>query len=508
MPDLLIRPPEDLWVPPAHLWVPEHTSTEAAQEAADLAEAVGFTLDPEQRFALDVLLAENGPRWAALEACLICARQNLKTFLFKIIALYELYVVRSRLIVWTAHEFDTAMEAFRDLREIIDGYDWLRRRVKLVRDEVGTQGNGKVGIEFRSGQRIRFKARTYTAGRGLTGDVTFLDEAFELMAKHVGSLLPTMAAKSKTGNPRIYYGSSAGHLVSEVLRRLRDRGRRGDDPELVYLEWCAPPGGCQEADCTHVFGVEGCALDDIENVRKANPALERRISIEFVETMRRSLPPEEFAREFLGWWEDPIAGTSGIPLDEWAERAERDAEPIEPVVLSIDVSPGHASGAIVACGGAVHVVEHGRGSGWIVDRLVEIRDGTPDKPAKDISAVVLDPASPAAALIPDLEKAGFTVRNTSNPDGLLVLLSGRESVQACELLLASVLDGTFVHRDQQVLNDAVAGAGRRIVGDSWKWSRRDSTVDITPLVGATNAWFVWVQPLVEHEPLDWLTVDV
>lgn len=486
----------DLAVPPAHVWVPDHTTTGAAQDAADLAGQLGFTLDPEQRYALEVILAERDGRWASLEACVICARQNLKTFLFKIIALHELFVIGSRLVVWTAHEFNTAMEAFRDMREVIDSAEWLRRRVKSV-----NEANGKEGIEFTTGQRIRFKARTKSGGRGLTGDVVFLDEAFALQPHHVGSLLPTMAARSKTGNPRIYYGSSAGQLQSEVLRRLRDRGRPGGDPSLAYIEWCAPLG-CAEPDCTHIVGSVGCALDDIEKVRMANPALERRISIEFVQAMRRSLPPDEFAREFLGWWEDPIAGTSGIPAEAWEACAERDAELTEPVTLAVDASPGHASGSVVACGGPLHVVEHGRGTSWIIDSVRQIIDGTPTRPAKNVVAVGIDPTGPAAALIPDFEKAGITVRNQKNPAGLLVLLDGREAIQACEAFLSGVLDGTVVHRDQNTLNTAVAGAGRRQVGDSWKWSRRDSTVDISPLVAATIAKHLWetVNP-TEEQPL-------
>lgn len=490
----MLAPPAGVRVPPAHLWIPEYTTTESARDAADLASSIGFELDPEQLLALDALLAENGARWASLEACLIAARQNLKTFLFKVIALYELFVVGSRLVVWTAHEFDTAMEAFRDLQEIIDGTDWLRRRVKLVRNEVGTQGNTKVGIEFLTGQRIRFKARTKTGGRGLTGDVVFLDEAFALQPTHVGSLLPTMAAKSMHGNPRVYYGSSAGQLQSQVLRNLRDRGRPGaedptqGDPTLVYVEWCAPEG-CTAEDCTHQRGVEGCALDDIEKVRMANPALERRISIAFVETMRRSLPVEEFAREFLGWWDEPATGGDGIPPELWASRGNRDAVFVDAgCALAFDVSPGHRSAAIVACGGPVHVVRHDPGTAWVIPALLEL------DAAHSPVGIALDPTGPGGAMIPDLEKAGFTIRSKSNPAGKVVLIEGRDATQACEAFLAGVVDGSLEHRDEQSLNQAVDDAGRRVSGDSWRWSRVNSDGDIAPLVAATNARFLWSQP--------------
>lgn len=473
--------PADLLVRPAHLWVPEHTQT-TGPEAAELCDLVGLPLDAEQRLALDAILAVRGPKWAAFEAAVICARQNLKTHLFKAVAIADICLHDLNLVVWTAHEFNTAMEAFRDMKEIVDGSDYLRRRVKRV-----TEQNGEEGFEFLSGQRIRFKARTKAGGRGLTGDRVFLDEAFALQPSHMGSLLPTMAAKSITGNPQVIYGSSAGQVQSGVLRSIRDRGRRGDDPSLVYLEWCAPEGGCVDENCTHVYGIDGCVLDDVEAVRQANPALERRISIELVQAMRRSLPPEEFAREFLGWWDEPAGTGAGIDETLWAARADRSATIDEPCVLGVDVSPGHLSGSIVTCGGAVHVTAAQAGTGWIVPRLVDLDQ------AHKVSAVVLDPASPAGALIPDLERAGYVIRSDREPAGKLVLLSGRDVTQACESFLRDVVSGTFVHRDEPQLNAAVAGAVRRQTGDSWKWSRRDSTVDISTLVAATFARFVYVE---------------
>jgi phage terminase large subunit-like protein len=264
------------------------------------------------------------------------------------------------------------------------------------------------------------------------------------------------------------------------LRNIRDRGRPGGDPSLVYVEFCAPDDACADDRCSHERGTEGCAADDPEQWRKANPALGRRITAEYVAAERRALPVEEFVRERLGWWEDPIAGDSGIPPDDWSACANREAALDAPVVLALDVAPGHGSAAIVACGRALHVVDHHRSASWVVDRVVELK--AQHKPA----AIGLDPTGPAGALIEDLKKAGITEANG------LVLLDGRSGVLACESFLSSVLDHSLVHRDEHALNTAVTGAGRRQVGDSWKWSRRDSDTDISPLVAATVARYLWM----------------
>jgi phage terminase large subunit-like protein len=462
-------------VQPAHLWVPDHIAS-AGPEAIEFAESIGLTLDAEQRLAVEALLAEKaGGRWAALEGVLIAARQNLKTFLFKVIVLADLYVFDTQFVVWTAHEFNTAMEAFRDCKEVIDGSPHLSRRVKRI-----SEANGEEGIEFIGGKRLRFRARTRTGGRGLTGDRVILDEAFALQPSHMGSLMPTLSAKSISGNPQILYGSSAGLASSDVLRSLRMRGRAGNDPSLTYIEWCAPDQPCAHDECDHQVGSEGCALDDQELWRQANPALGRRIAIDFVAAERRSLPPTEFSRERLGWWEDPVIVT-GFSLERWSECVDHDSGLADPVSFGVDVSPNSASAAIVACGGPVEVVEHRRGTSWVVPRLLELRD------AHEPKTIGLDPTGPAGALVNEIEDSGLKVD----------FLDSKRSTLACAQLLDSVMERQFSHRDQRALNLAVVGARKRQAGDAWKWSRRDSDIDIAPLVAATIAHYLWSESKVE-----------
>lgn len=467
--------PETL-VAPAFLSVPDHDFS-AGDEAAGLAEQIGLPLDPEQKLALDAMFAEkSADKLAAFEFAIVAPRQNIKTHLLKAAAWADLLLYDQNLVVWTAHEFSTAQEAFRDMVALVEQSTLISSRVKRI-----VNGNGEEGIEFMSGQRLRFKARTKGGGRGITGDRVILDEAFALQPAHMGSLLPTMAAKSYEGNPQVRYASSAGLIGSAVLRSIRDRGRPGGDPSLAYVEWCAPEIDCPNAHCTHQPGSEDCVFDDRSMWQAANLALGRRIDPEFVAAMRRSMPPEEFAREFMGWWDEPAIGVDGLPLEVWAACADRKAVPAEPVVLAFDVALGHLSASIVAAGGALHVAEHRYGTGWLPGRLLELQD------EHTVSCIGFDPTGPAGALLPDLEKAGFTVRGPKNPGGVLVVVDGREGAQACENFLSSAVSNTLVHRDEGPLNSAVANAARRQVGDSWRWSRRDSNIDISPLVAATIA---------------------
>lgn len=476
-------PASDDLIAPSYLWVPEHVTSEGT-EAIDLAESLGFVLDPEQRLAVEAILstAASG-KWAAFEAALIGPRQNIKTFVFKVIALADLFLLKTRLIVWTAHLASVSELAFRDLQEIVDGTPDLSRRVKAIHTQ-----NGEEGIELTSGQRLEFKARTKTGGRGLTSDRLILDEAFALTPGHVGSLMPTMAALSITGNPQIIYGSSGGLRTSKALRDIRDRGRPGGDPSLVYIEWGAEPEPgerCEQRDCDHAYGIEGCMLDDEARWARANPALGRRISYEFLRMERRAMGPVEFAREVLTWWDDPPAGGSeweviteeawsaaftdleDEDLDEWLADVDR-------IRWSLDVSPDSRSGAIaISDGRDGELIDYRSGTEWMVPRLLEL------KAVHGIDEVYLDERGPAGAVIQALDKAGIKHRH--------VALT--EHAQACAGLLAAV-DATppaFRHIGQEPLDLAVACAVRRSVTDVWLWTRAKSTGDIAPLVAITLA---------------------
>lgn len=451
---------------PAYLWVPEH-STSSGAEAADLARSAGLVLDGEQRLLLDVMLAERPDGyWAAFETAVVMARQNGKTIALQAIALYKLFLLQDRLTVWTAHEYPTAAEAFRDIEALIDGAPHLSRKVKHV-----SKTNGEEGFELTSGCRLNFRARSKKAGRGLSGNTVILDEAFALTASHMGSLLPTLRA---VPNSQVIYASSAGHEQSQTLRTIRNRGRAGGSPSLAYVEWCAPQRPCAEKGCDHRFGIAGCVLDDREGWYAANPALGRRVAVTAMQAERETLPPAEFARECLGWWEDPPPETGGA-LDPtlWALRADPDAKRGSKVVFGLDVAEDRSASLCV---------------GWVrPDRslhvmVVQAFPSTQDVVAKCKQVtgdwggrVVVGGA--AESLIPDL------TRERVPHD----LLTGREFVRACGLVEDHINSGRLRHGNQGELNEAVRVAKWRPVGTSGEkaWLLKDQT-SVGPLAAATR----------------------
>ena len=442
----------------------------------DLSTLAGLPPDPEQQLVLDQLFAvDQHGRPSAFETGLIAPRQNLKTGLAKMAALGWLYITEERLVIWSSHEFKTTMEAFRDIVAMIESTPDLEREVQIVR-----RGSGSEAIELTRDRRLVFKARTKGAGRGLTGDKVILDEAYALHPMHVGAILPTMAARP---GAQILYGSSAGMVDSEVLRDLRDRGRTGTAPRLAYLEWGDPnPNRCGVDGCEHRLGAPGCALDDPERLARVNTALGRRITLETLQAMRHAMPPEEFAREFLGWWDEPDSHGPDIEAAAW-QSLETDDAPEAPLHLGVDVAPNQAWASIVVCGaGVLELIDRRRGTAWLPDRLADLV--ATHRPA----SVTVDPAGPVGVLLGDFDRLGIDI----------TLLERQDSVRACGALSAAIVEQTVRHRGEVEFAAALAGSSRRAVGDGWKWSRKDSTVDISPLVAAT--WAHWSSTQDDYGP--------
>lgn len=466
---------------PAYLSIPDRVISSAGIEAVELGRSVGIDPDPEQEIALDAILSEDERGHYVLEAAVTCPRQNGKTVALQLSVLHDLFMRDTGLVIWSAHRFRTTQEAHRDLVATITNYDDLRRRVRKIRN-----ANGEEGIELLSGARLDFLARTSSGGggRGLSGDVVILDEALYLTPGMLGSLLPTLSARA---NPAVRYGSSAGLRESEVLRSLRDRGRAGGDPSLVWVEWASEPGSCARPECDHRYGTEGCQLDDVESWRAANPAIGRRISIEYLEAERRALPPVEFMRERLGWWQDPptIGDSSILDAEAWQARADTGSQIVdgERITFAVDVSWDRSTAWVAVCGtrvdGRPHVeiVATRPGTewvtGWLADRVE--RYGP--------AAVALQASgAPVSSLLEDMK---------ATLGDVVVGISGADLGRSCGAFYDAATSGPLVHLGQDALDDAVAASVVRPLGDAWVWDRRRSPIDIAPLVAATLALYVW-----------------
>lgn len=456
---------------------PDVASLAAAEEAIELADAYGvadgFPLDESQRFTLRNSLGERADgSWAAATVCDFEPRQNGKNDTCAARELAGLILFGERLIIHTAHEFPTANEAFLRLVAVFENWDDLRKRVARIR-----YANGEQGIELLSGQRLKYRARTGGSGRGFAkSDLIVYDEAQHLQAEHIAASGPSRLANP---NNQSWYMGSGGLMTSVNAWRMRRRAVAGDGGRFAYVEHTAEVlrlvDGWVESEKPDIFDRDAWA--------RANSAYGHRITDESMLSLYSELGPELFARECLCIW-DPDPESEGaawavIARSDWEACKVRrgDVRPETPTAITFDISPDRSSGAIAAASPIgeltyVDVLDHRDGTGWMVDRLVELKRQHPR------AVVACDATGPAGSLLDPLEKAGVKK---------VKALSTQEHKQACGGFFDAAKDHLLRHQDRPELNAALAGAEKRAVGDAWLWSRKDSSVDISPLVTVTLA---------------------
>ena len=131
-------------------------------------------LDDWQAWVLEMSLAEQDDGLhSAFEVGVEVGRQNGKGSIMEARQLAGLFLLGEQLQVHTAHEFRTTFEHFLRITRLIESAPALDKKVMRIR-----RGAGEQAVELKSGERLRFIARSSGGGRGFSGDTVYLDEAF------------------------------------------------------------------------------------------------------------------------------------------------------------------------------------------------------------------------------------------------------------------------------------------------------------------------------------------
>lgn len=447
--------------------------------ALEIGEAAGLRADIWQADAINLALSYlPDRRWACFEYAEWVPRQNGKGCVLELRALAGLFALDERLLMWSAHLYATAQEAFlrmdRLIRNLAEAGFGPARAVKT------TYTNGEQGFERTdTGARLKFHARSKGGGRGWSGDCVIVDEAFGFTPEQQAAMMPTMSARP---NPQILYTSTPPLLgdESKVMYALRSRAERGGETRLGYRDWGAA------GDLDHLERVD---TSDRALWRAANPSLGGRIPEDFVEAELRSMGPQDFARERLGIWPARIDGGGAIDIAKWQSLLDSGSKRHGDVGLGIDISPKRDYATVFLFGhreaddrGHAQIVDYRAGTDWIVPRMAELQ--------KALAPIAWGMgAGTYRSLREDLMKVGITVpEDTDRPKrGDICVVSGPDMAAACGQIIDAVRQGTFRHVGQPPLEAAVSGAKIRQVGDVIAWARRESDADISPIVAMTVA---------------------
>lgn len=341
---------------------------------------------------------------------------------------------------------------------IEDQMPLLERRRSKLGILTPLKGMGNEAVPFANGSRIVLLASTEDSGHGKTVDLAVKDEFF---ADHDNrrdqALGPAMLTRPAA---QILTLSTAGTEQSFPLNAAIDRGRLAVDLDertgVAYFEWSA--GDDEDPD-------------DPATWWRCMPALGHgRVTERVVALERQRQKDSEFVRAYLN--RKTKADERVIPPGAWSDACSPTASPDGRPTFALDVNPDRSAAAIVAASpGVAEVVDIRAGTGWLVERAIEL------SARWDGPGWVVDSTGPAASLVPDLTRAGLRV-HAATP---------RELVAACGQFYDGVMQGSVALRQHAKLDEAAAAATKRTIGDSWAWARKNAMADISPLVAATLA---------------------
>lgn len=460
------------------------------QRAIELAEMVGLELDPwQQQLLIDGLGVVDGEdaagnpmeKWASYEVGVELSRQNGKSVVFEARVLAGLFLFRERLIVYSAHEGETAMSAYARLEELIRSSPELVKEIPSNGRSSGfRRGNGKEAITLWTGQQLRFRTRTAGGGRGLSGDCVILDEAQDLQDNHTAALMPTVSARP---NAQLWYGGSAGTIKSTVQGRLIRRMEK-KSPRLTFYRWAI---------------TDDDNPDEPRTWAKLNPAVGRRMTIETIASEHDAMAPADFGHERLGQGDYPREEGAEwvIPQSRWKRAADPDSAPRNPVMFSVEVKWDRERSGISVAGhradSRVHfglLTEDG-GTQWAIHELVRLTTKHANL------GVVIDPASPANTLVVPLRERGVTVHLLDVKDVTTAYGNFLDNVKGPPESDDAHWEPQYVHTGATGLTSMLAEAQTRQLGGATTWKRATSA-NVTGLLAATWA----VHGLLEHSVPD------
>ncbi len=324
------------------------------------------------------------------------------------------------------------------------------------------------GLDFVNGSTLTIWSTSEDAGHSLTVDMVCMDEIWaDQDDRREQASIPAMATRHDSQSRLT---STGGTDKSVLYLRKQAAGRAavtaGRREGIAYAEWAFDP------------------KDDPEDPRTwwANmPALGYTITERTVQNALDKMRQEDGnLDEFKRAWGNITKRTFGeqVISEELWKSVLHDAPLAGRMVVAADAVPDQSSASVaVASEGVVEVHRHDSGTSWLLDELVKAW-----KTMK--TPVVVDKYGPVAHLIPQLKAKHVKVLEFDT----------NQVKRSCALILERIADRRIsvrpvkcAHCDRVSISDAVAGAVRQPQGDGWKWSRKSTDVDISPLMAASLA---------------------
>ena len=508
-----------IFTAPRRELTPETTHGFAAIAFAE--DVLGVKLFPWQKWLLlhALELGEDGSyryRFIVVEV----ARQNGKTMIMLILALWHIYALDSPTVIATAQDLANAEKAWGEAVEWAQSDEELEELIEKV-----NLGHPKF-MKLVTGCQYRVAAASRKGGRGFSGDLILLDELREHQSWDSWSAVTnTMNARPRA---QAWAFSNAGDALSTVLRYLRAQAHRelgwpdgdgdaeileeldeemqdylaetGNDEVLGWFEWSASPKARRT---------------DREAWAQANPSMNHTDIVENCVTERaiaaalRTNPPSQFEIEVLCRWVS-MADAGPFPEGSWRETLDNDAKPdpdaARMVSLSMSWNRGKcyiARASKTAEGIPVAGIAADRaGTDWVIPWLIDNRE--------TYSGIVIQTnGAPETSLIDDITNA--TLANGEPANLPVMAWAGPDLGSATGIVFDRLDKRNIRHLAHPGLDAAATTAAVKVLSQgAWVIDLATSPTDAAPLKAFIGAvWAVETAPPVRrsaYEEKDLLVV--
>jgi hypothetical protein len=398
---------------------------------------------------------------------------------------------------FTAQSRQDARDSWRDVAEAV-----ARSPLASLLTVRRSNGSEELAVAA-TGSTFRVFAPSEDALHGKANESVDVDEPWAFDGAQGMALEQAILPTFSTTGGQLWLTSTAGTAASTWFRGYVDRGRAavesGQRQGIAYFEWSLTPAaadlvGGVLTELARAGGKLDAALaarldQAIAATLAAHPG--EFVKAAAVRTAALTMAPGEFLRAFGNVW--TLTADSVISDHAWKagrRPSVHDPEPLpmpEPGALQlafdVDVDRKLAGIGVAWHHGtvpALDVIDARPGTAWLVERIEQLAQRW------GCATVGFDPVGPAVDIADQLRRRGVV-----EP----VPITTADYAAACAGLLAAVDGSQLLHRGTPALDDAVAAAARRDLGDRWVWSRRNSAGSIAGLVACTVA--LWQ---LDHRP--------
>lgn len=401
------------------------------------------------------------------EVVLLVMRQQGKTTI-------ELSVTVDRFVSWATRQWvvysaqtggDARKKLLKDWAPALEASPLAALVAQVVK------ANGHESIEWADGSFVETMASLAASGHGFSVNLGFVDEAWkDHDERREGAIRP---AQLTIPDAQLWVVSTAGNADSTYLKRKVEIGREAAVADrgsgVCYIEYSVPDD--EDPYDLDVMLRYMPALCPTPGPCKCSPHWRHTVTHEVLLAEQQGIEESEYRRAYGNVF---LRGSlhETIPADLWDLVQDPNASPSGKIRVGLEVAEDRMSGALTAAaGGAVELVDHRAGTGWMVEAAKALH-------AAWKAEIVVDGAGPAAPIADDLEAEGVPVTRMSTPN----------VIASCGRMYDAIADQQVKFRPSAKMDDAVAGLAKRTAGDRFVWSRSASESDITPFFGATLAY--------------------